>query len=84
MGAYVGPPRMRPFSRYLDAREREYREGLLYRAYVTESLRLAPQGKFIGRSFADALSRLGKPAETRTGREIADEVIDRMGLEVTG
>ena len=74
---------MRPFARYLEAREREHRELEMYRAFVTESLRLAPQSKFLGRTYAESLRRLDAPRETRSGREIAEDVIGRLELEVT-
>lgn len=62
------------------ALHRERQETMAYRLYVTESLRLIPQGKYITQSFSDALKpSSGKDAD---GDAIVREVIERAGLVV--
>lgn len=53
-----------------------------YRAYVTESLRMIPQSRYISRPFLEVVRGGGEPEETRSGEEIAADVIGRLGLEV--
>lgn len=87
MGAYVGVWRVRPFLCYVRARDRAHARDEVWRAYVVEALRLAPQGRCLTRSYGEALSRVMGPApreDRRDGDEIAADVIERMGLEVTG
>lgn len=63
------------------ALHRERQETMAYRLYVTESLRLIPQGKYITQSFGDALKPVsGKDVD---GDAIVREVIERAGLVVT-
>jgi hypothetical protein len=47
---------------------------------VTESLRLAPQGKVINKPYFELL----KPhkAETRTGKDISEEVAEKLGTKI--
>lgn len=82
MGAYAGPPRLRPFCRYVLARDRAHTVEESYRVYVAESLRLAPQGKCLGTPWADLLKRSLSPADPRSGEEIAADVLSGIGLEV--
>lgn len=64
--------------RYVKARlEQEQRE-MAYRLYVTDSLQNIPQQKFMTKRFADVI--INKPEDTRTGDEIAAEVIAKAGL----
>lgn len=63
----------------------------MYVTYVTDSLmytvnniqRLAG-GVSIGKRYHDIVSGIDKPRDTRTGEEIAADVIKRAGLEVVG
>lgn len=87
MGAYVGVWRVRPFLCYVRARDRAHARDEAWRAYVSEALRLAPQGRCLTRSYGEVLSRVMDPApreDRRSGDEIAADVIGRIGLEVTG
>ena len=63
--------------RYTVARYNDQQRELAYRIYVTDSLRA-----LIGASarYADFLEN--KTEDTRTGREIADDIIKRAGIEV--
>ena len=54
----------------------------VFRAYVTESIRLLSEGKRFVKSYEEIISR--KPVDTRSGDEIAAEVILRAGLLPTG
>lgn len=55
LGDYHGPSRFHAFVMYSAARRRRYEVGMAYKNYVTESLRLAPQGMAIGKPFHDML-----------------------------
>lgn len=75
---------MHPFFCYLDARDRAHARDEAFRVYVAESLRLAPQNRALAKSYAEVIASLGERPDTRTGDEIAADVITRLGLEVTG
>ena len=80
MGAYVGPRRVRPFLCYAASRAKERAEDALRWEYVAEALRLAPQQKYPTRHLSDMLHP--SPQDTRSGDEIAAEVIKAAGLEL--
>ena len=69
-------------TRYLSARQRRAAEDAAYRVYVTESLRLAVQSRYIARPYLELIGGAGEPVETRSGEEIAADVVERLGLEV--
>lgn len=73
---------MHPFFCYLDARDRAHSRDEAFRVYVAESLRLAPQGRALAKPYAEVVASLGERPDTRTGEEIAADVITRLGLEV--
>lgn len=56
LGEYRGPSRFHAFVLYCSARMRQRAVQSAYRNYVTESLRLAPQGKALGRSFSELVT----------------------------
>lgn len=60
----------------LDAREQETEA---FRIYVTDSLRLSGEGKYIAERYIDLL----RPPRETNAKEIIDDVITRGGLEVT-
>ena len=68
--------------RYLKARLLEKKEQLMYRAYVTDSLQLAPQNKALMQRWIDAIKE--PTPDNRTGDEVALDVIQRLGLTVKG
>ena len=82
MGAYAGPPRIHPFFCYLDARDKAHTRDEAFRVYVTELLRLAQQHRTLVKTYAEVVASLGERPDTRTGEEIAADVITRLGLEV--
>lgn len=64
-------------------RERDEREA--FRVYLSESVRLMAQGKWIKEPFLSVVNggAGGSEAEdTRSGDEIAADIIERMGLRV--
>jgi len=57
-------------------------EHMAYRVYVTESLRLQGENKYIQRSWLDIIN--SKPTDNRSAGEIADDFIRRHELRVGG
>ena len=53
----------------------------LFRSYVARSLQAIPKGEYIEAGYADLAYPL--PVDPRSGDEIAEDVIRRLGLEVT-
>lgn len=75
--------------RYVLTRYTEYQRDVAYRIYVTNCLRMITEnsaksggGSYIKVSFADIL--YPKIVDSRTGDEIARDVIKSAGLEVIG
>ena len=64
--------------RYIRAKCAEDDERYSYRAYVTESLRLRGEGKCIVKSWMDIIDP--PPVDTRSGDEIAINVLQHAGL----
>ena len=64
--------------RYVEARIDEYQREEAYRIYVTRSLQLAPRGESLVTSYDEILNP--KKQDTRTGDEIAIDIISRAGL----
>mgnify|MGYP003297660114 CR=1 FL=1 len=69
--------------RYVEARLDDTTREEAYRFFVTESLRLAPQNKYITKSYHDMVNKPVK-ADNRTGDEIAADVILKAGLKFGG
>ena len=55
---------------------------MTYRFYVAECLRSIPQNKYLNKPLYDIIYR--KEEDTRTGDEIALDVIERAGLMFGG
>lgn len=68
--------------RYVEARIEQENRDEAYRIYVTKSLQLAPQNKFINVSYNDLLKP--KKIDTRSGDEIALDIFERAGLSFEG
>lgn len=51
-----------------------------YRIYVTDSLQIAPQGKYKAGRYYDIVS--GKKQDERSGDEVFEDVVKRGGLEI--
>lgn len=67
--------------RYVLARIEQERRDEAYRIFVTKSLQLIPQNKYIERSYEDIVD--GK-IDNRSGEEIAEDIIKRGGLKFGG
>ena len=73
--------------RYATARFNQHQRDLAYRIYVTDCLRIISEntakmggGSYITAKFSDIINP--KPADNRTGEEIAADIIKRAGIEV--
>lgn len=66
---------------YVLARVEQQSRDELFRAYVARSLQAIPKGEYIEAQYADLAYPL--PVDPRSGDEIAEDVIRRLGLEVT-
>lgn len=66
---------------YVLARAEQQTRDELFRAYVARSLQAIPKGEYIEAGYADLAYPL--PVDPRSGDEIAEDVIRRLGLEVT-
>lgn len=71
---------IRIFTRYVVARLEDENREMIYRFFVTQSLRLLPQNKYLTKNLFEMLGDI--PEETRTGDEIAQEFIAMSGLKV--
>ena len=76
LGEYRGPLVARTFVRYCVAKYNDRIMELSYRAYVTESLRLAPQMMYLTGRWIDTI--YGKGRDDRSADEIVDDVIGRL------
>ena len=65
--------------RYVEARIDKYNRDETYRIFITESLRLAPQGKYITKGYSDMFEK--RQFDARSGDEIALDVITNAGLK---
>lgn len=65
--------------RYVEARLNESNREEAYRIYVTKSLQLIPQSKYLKNDYVDLLDT--KPQETRSGDEIVIDIMSRAGLK---
>ena len=68
--------------RYALARIEQQSRDELFRAYVARSLQAIRKGEYVKAQYADLAYPL--PVDPRSGDEIAEDVIRRLGLEVTG
>ena len=71
--------------RYVIARAKDYDEAMAYRIFISESLRLQGEGKYLTKSYMDIV----RPKEVavkdnRSADEIAESIIKGMGLKVGG
>lgn len=78
-GEYRGRREIKPFIRYVEARLDEKSREETYRIYVTKSLQLLPQNKYLTASYEDAINP-SKSVDNRTGDEIVADIISRAGL----
>lgn len=66
--------------RYVNARADEQSREQTYRIFVTESLRMLPQQKYIAKSYIELLKPV--KVETRTGEQVADDVAKNLNTFV--
>lgn len=66
---------------YALARIEQQSRDELFRAYVARSIQAIPEGKYVEDQYTDLAYPL--PVDPRSGDEIAEDVIRRLGLEVT-
>lgn len=66
--------------RYVVARLEDEERETAYRYYVSTSLQLIPQSKYLTRSLDDMLNPEKLKIDTRTGDEIADDIMKSAGL----
>lgn len=68
--------------RYVKSRYRNYQRDLAYRIYITDSLQLAAQNKYLTFRYADYIAgRMPKP-DNRSGDDIALDIINRFDLKM--
>ncbi len=65
--------------RYVEARIEEFSRDEAYRIFVTTSLQLAPQSKYVSKSYSELVDP--KNEEKRTGDEIAKDIFEKAGLK---
>lgn len=65
---------------YARAKWKECQNTLAYRIYVTESLRLSVENKYLISTYLEMI--YPKPKDERTGNEIASDIITRLGLKM--
>ena len=61
----------------------EYLDEYKYRIYVTESLRLQGEGRYMSAKYTELIGLEGEK-DTRTAEEVAEDIIARHGLKVVG
>lgn len=84
LGTYRGPMRPLPFVRYAGEILKAKNETELYRAYVTESLRLKGEGMYITNRYIDWIHPELESAADYDADQVVDSVIERAGLKVVG
>lgn len=70
----------KPFMRYVAARFNEKQRDIAYRIFVTESLKLIPQKKYLTVSYENTIRKRIKETN-KSGDEIAIEVMRKNGLK---
>lgn len=65
--------------RYVIFKLQEQQKEMAYRIYITDSLQAIPQSKYLTTRFDDLINRR---VDTRTGDEIAADIIRGAGLKI--
>ena len=68
--------------RYVLARLDEYNREEAYRIYVTRSLQLIPQTKCLQKSYLEILNESESVKDTRSGDQVALDIIQQAGLKL--
>lgn len=76
LGEYRGPRTATAFLRYAEARVLMRAREELFRAYLCDAVTYAAQGQYMTVRYSEASHPA--PKETRTGREIAEYMKDRI------
>lgn len=66
--------------RYVLARAKENTRAEIYRVYVTESLRLIPQNKYLNKEYIEFAKQ--HKVEKRSGVEVAEDAASRMNTKI--
>lgn len=66
--------------RYVEARLDEYQREEAYRFYLGKSLQLIPQNKWLKNDYFYFVNPEKKPRESRSGDQIAADIMKRAGL----
>lgn len=66
--------------RYVEARLDEYQREEAYRFYLGKSLQLIPQNKWLKNDYFYFVNLEKKPRESRSGDQIAADIMKRAGL----
>ena len=77
LGIYAGPKKFTALINFIAAERHAYFEEYVYRWYVSESLRLQGEGKYLTSPMLDLL----KPKEDFDVDEVIEHVISRAGGE---
>lgn len=66
--------------RYVMSKYEEHVDNLTYRFFIADNLYYFTEGKRTRLSYSEMRKKLYEPVDTRTGDEIAKDVINRLGL----
>lgn len=78
LGEYHGPPSFKVLVRYVVAKYSRSVIERSYRAYVTDSLRLAPQMMYLTSRWVESVDMTKTKGDNRTADEIVDDVVSRL------
>ena len=68
--------------RYVEARFDEYNRDEAYRIYISKSLQLIPQDKYLTKNYSDILKPEKK--DDRSGEDIVSDIMLKAGLKFEG
>jgi hypothetical protein len=66
--------------RYVEARVEDYDREEAYRIFVTTSLQLAPQNKYLSKSYTELVNPK-EGLDAKSGDEIVTDIFNRAGLK---
>ena len=68
--------------RYVLAKLEEYEREKAYRVYISESLRLQAENKYISKPFSEILEAFDRPVDRRTAEEIIEDSLVKLKITV--
>lgn len=68
------------FVQYAIGKKKEYQENLLYKTYVTDSLRLMGENKYLDTRWIDLIT--DNQIEDIDAESVVDDIVNRAGLVV--